>query len=149
MYYSDMKTYLYFAYGMNTNVDSMGHRCPAALDLGSATLLNHRYRFSRHADVLDAPPHDNVEGVLWDITKDCLESLDILEGYPSYYDRKTATVMHRGVLKEALVYFMQPGLSDALPSQSYLDMVLTGFYEHGISTYQIEQALIQAELTYD
>ena len=143
-----MKTYLYFAYGMNTNVDSMGHRCPAALDLGPATLLNHRYRFSRHADVL-TDPNTHVEGVLWDITKDCLESLDILEGYPSYYDRKVATVMHRGVLKEALVYFMQPGLNDALPGQSYLDMVLTGFYEHGISTVQIEQALVQAELSYD
>ena len=140
MYNSDMKTYLYFAYGLNTNVDSMGNRCPAALSLGSAILPNYQYRFSRHADVV--PNSDSeVLGVLWDITADCLESLDILEGYPDYYERKIVDVIHGGQVKQALVYYMTPGLVDAPPSDSYLNMVVEGFEQHGVDTKQIFKAL--------
>jgi len=135
-----MKTYLYFAYGLNTNLDSMGNRCPAALSLGHAILPNYQYRFSRHADVVPDPDSD-VQGVLWDITEDCLESLDILEGYPDYYERKTVDVLHGGQVKQALVYYMTPGLADAPPSQGYLDMVVEGFQQHGVDTKQIFDAL--------
>jgi gamma-glutamylcyclotransferase len=139
-----MKTHLYFAYGANTNLDSMAHRCPAALDLGPATLPNHYYRFSRHADVVPSQ-NQSVEGVLWDITDDCLAALDLFEGYPDYYDRKTVQVMHRGQLCDALVYFMQPGLNLESPSTGYLKMVMQGFAEHNIPTTQINQALAAAD----
>ena len=138
-----MKNYLYYAYGANSNIDSMAHRCPAALDLGPAQLHNYQYRFSRHADIV--PGVGTVQGVLWDITEDCLESLDLFEGYPEYYERKTVLVEHRGQLKEALVYYMTPGLIDALPSTGYLNLVLEGFQEHGIDTKQIFDALKTAE----
>ena len=36
-----MKQHLYFAYGMNTNVNGMAQRCPAAVSHGHAILLNH------------------------------------------------------------------------------------------------------------
>lgn len=143
MYNSDMKTYLYFAYGANTNLDSMGRRCPAALSLGSAVLPNYQYRFSRHADVVPTPASE-VLGVLWDITEDCLNSLDIFEGYPDYYERKTVEVIHNNQVKQALVYYMTPGLADAPPSQAYLDMVVEGFGQHGVDTKQIFKALNSA-----
>ena len=60
-----MKKY-YFAYGMNTNLDEMSYRCPTARPLGYATLLNHRFRFATHADVVPAL-ESVVHGVLWEI----------------------------------------------------------------------------------
>lgn len=142
-----MENYLYFAYGANTNVDSMAHRCPTALDLGPACLPNYQYRFSHHADV--APGPSVVHGVLWDITKDDLDALDRFEGYPDYYERKTVLVEHQGVLKEALVYYMTGNSTISPPSQGYLDMVLDGFEEHGVDTAQILEALKLSMDEYD
>lgn len=135
-----MKTHLYFAYGMNTNLDEMGYRCPAALSLGAATLLDHTFRFATHADVVENAGA-KTEGVLWEITKDCLDSLDVLEGYPVYYKRKFATVMHRGHAKDALVYYMTGNRSDYTPSKGYLDMLYEGYKDHGVSIDQIKLSL--------
>jgi gamma-glutamylcyclotransferase (GGCT)/AIG2-like uncharacterized protein YtfP len=135
---------LMFAYGMNTNSEQMGTRCPAALSLGHAILPKFEFRFARHADVVPSDRHE-VHGVLWDITDDCLDALDRLEGFPDYYDRTYVTVLHRGVAKSALVYFMQPGYPGELPADSYRDMVRSGYREHDVPTGQILRALTLAE----
>ena len=43
---------LYFAYGMNTNPRGMAQRCPGALSMGPARLIDRSFRFSTHADVV-------------------------------------------------------------------------------------------------
>lgn len=130
---------LYFAYGMNTNVTGMAHRCPAAVSFGRAQLLGHGFRFAGPADV-QRDPHCNVEGVLWDITDECLASLDALEGYPYFYDRKWAQVRWQDQELQAMVYYMQPGNQNAPPSSGYFEMLLEGYEEHGVSTHQLWEA---------
>lgn len=130
---------LYFAYGMNTNSQGMAHRCPAAVSFGRATLVGHRFRFAGPADV-QRDRHSDVEGVLWDITDQCLASLDALEGYPFYYDRKWAAVRFNDWEYQALVYYMQPGNRNSPPSSGYFNMVLEGYEEHGVSAHQLWQA---------
>jgi gamma-glutamylcyclotransferase (GGCT)/AIG2-like uncharacterized protein YtfP len=127
---------LYFSYGMNTNLASMAHRCPAARSLGYARLLDHRFRFATHADV-EPCKGTHVDGVLWEITPHCLESLDILEGYPHYYGCEYRPVEVRGKLQSALVYFMQPGVPSAPPHQGYFNMVLEGYRSHGVPVSQL------------
>lgn len=135
-----MKQHLYFAYGMNTNTEGMAQRCPAAVSHGHAMLLNHAFRFSTHADVVKCS-ESFVHGVLWTITDDCLKSLDMLEGYPYYYNRRYRRVLVGGRVVEALVYYMQPGNMDCKPSQHYFDMVHQGYTEHGVPTDQLHNAL--------
>jgi gamma-glutamylcyclotransferase (GGCT)/AIG2-like uncharacterized protein YtfP len=127
---------LYFAYGMNTNVDGMARRCPRAVSFGRARLLGHRFRFAGPADV-QRDRRVNVDGVLWDITDQCLASLDRLEGYPFYYDRKWARVQYQDQIVQALVYFMLPGHGNGAPGFDYFDMVLQGYNEHGVPTHQL------------
>ena len=127
---------LYFAYGMNTNVAGMAQRCPAAVSFGRAQLLGHRFRFAGPADV-QVNRFCRVDGVLWDITSECLRALDILEGYPYFYNRKWATVELDGERCEAMVYYMQPGNKNAPPSSGYFSMLLEGYEEHGVSTHQL------------
>lgn len=127
---------LYFAYGMNTNTQGMARRCPGAVAFGHARLLGHRFRFSGPADVQVDRGH-YVDGVLWDITDDCLKALDQLEGYPHYYDRKWAQVEHEQGEFRALVYHMQPGNRNSPPSSSYFNMVLEGYSEFGVPTDQL------------
>jgi gamma-glutamylcyclotransferase (GGCT)/AIG2-like uncharacterized protein YtfP len=134
-----------FAYGMNTNTDGMAKRCPNAISLGYARLLEHKFRFSGPADVVKHPG-SIVHGVLWDITPQCLASLDNLEGYPHYYDREYRTVEHWGEEVEALVYFMTPGHAERSPSKYYYDCLHEGYMEHGVPIRQIKRAAHRAKL---
>jgi gamma-glutamylcyclotransferase (GGCT)/AIG2-like uncharacterized protein YtfP len=130
----------YFAYGMNTNLGQMAVRCPKAQTLGHAVLPNYEFRFACHADILENDEYQ-VDGVLWDITDDCLKSLDALEGYPFYYDRKEVTVIHNNKSIKAITYFMLPGNIDSMPSQGYLDMLYEGYKENAVPVAQIKEAV--------
>jgi gamma-glutamylcyclotransferase (GGCT)/AIG2-like uncharacterized protein YtfP len=127
---------LYFAYGMNTNADSMAGRCPSAQSLGHARLLNHVFRFSQHADVI-AETGSYVDGVLWSITAQDLASLDLLEGYPTYYGRDQVQVSQGSRIFMALCYSMQSGQPDSAPSTRYMDLVLEGYAQHNVPTEQL------------
>lgn len=134
---------LYFAYGMNTNTQGMASRCPAAVAFGHARLLGHRFRFAGPADV-QVDRRDYVDGVLWDITEDCLRALDNLEGYPYFYGRKYATVEFEQGEYDALVYFMQSGHKNSPPSSGYFNMVLEGYEEFGVPTQQLWENVTQS-----
>ena len=130
---------LYFAYGMNTNLDGMAYRCPNAVSLGYAKLLEHKFRFAGPADVIKHPG-SIVHGVLWDLTPECLKSLDRLEGFPHFYDREYRKVEHLGEEIEAIVYFMQPGHSDSPPSNGYYQCLREGYHAHEVPTKQLKRA---------
>jgi gamma-glutamylcyclotransferase (GGCT)/AIG2-like uncharacterized protein YtfP len=130
----------YFAYGMNTNQNSMTWRCPGAISFGHARLLDHQFRFSHHADVV-VSPGESVDGVLWLIDQDHLADLDALEGYPSYYDRAVLPVEYQGNIIMAECYRMQPDNLDCGPSKGYLDMIFEGYQTYNIPNDQIWTAL--------
>ena len=129
-----------FSYGMNTNTEQMAARCPNSTSVGAATLEGYRFRFAGHADVVP-DPDSKVAGVLWEITGDCLDSLDTLEGYPYYYDRKTVEVSCGGKKYQSLVYTMQPGNPAAPPGRTYLHLVSEGYLQYGLDTGQLLEAL--------
>jgi gamma-glutamylcyclotransferase (GGCT)/AIG2-like uncharacterized protein YtfP len=135
-----MNTKLYLGYGMNTNLHEMAYRCPRARSLGHARLLNSAFRFATHADVV-VVPDCYVDGVLWSITDECLKKLDALEGFPHYYNRMEMAVEHDGEIKDAIVYFMNPGQPDGLPSQGYFDLLIEGYTQHNVPTDQLHNAL--------
>ncbi len=130
---------LYFAYGMNTNPNEMAHRCPGAVSMGRAQLLNHSFRFAQHADI---EPCDEsfVDGVLWQINEDHLKSLDLLEGYPHYYDRVVASVVHQARTYHVLVYRMQPGRKNYPPTLGYYTLIQEGYRAHDVPTDQLEHS---------
>lgn len=132
----------YFAYGMNTNAQEMAWRCPAAKDLGTARLDNHRLVFKYHADMIESPV-DTALGVLWRITPACLVALDQLEGYPYYYQRRTVEVVtESGCTVPALMYYMTNSDEPSEPSTGYYKLVLEGYTQHGISEKELEKGLI-------
>ena len=99
--------YLYFAYGSNLNVEVMNLRCPGAAELSAAVLPGWRLAERFYADVEPGEGSDCVNGALYAISADALESLDRCEGYPELYTRESLPVVDReGVRREALVYIM-------------------------------------------
>jgi gamma-glutamylcyclotransferase (GGCT)/AIG2-like uncharacterized protein YtfP len=127
---------LYFAYGMNTNHIEMSFRCPDAFALGHARLIDHAFRFAVHADVVPCEG-SYVDGVLWRITDRDLDSLDILEGYPTYYGRNSLRVSIESRIVQAVCYSMQPGRPDSPPSAGYMNMVQAGYEQHQVPTEQL------------
>ena len=135
----------YFAYGMNTNLGEMAHRCPNAQTLGHAILPGYKFAFHQHADVVDSK-EDEVNGVLWEITDECLAALDILEGYPQYYTRHTVDVKWRGKTVKAITYQMNPEYQvPATPSPGYFFMVSKGYAQHRVNAQQLHEAYATAK----
>lgn len=130
----------YLAYGMNTNLEQMTLRCPKAVSLGAAVLPDFRFVFKQFATVV--PDTGNFTlGVVWEITEDCEQALDRLEGYPTFYNKQLVTVFIDGVTHTVMTYLMYPEESLSLPSNSYYDMVAQGYIDHDISTDQLEDAV--------
>lgn len=135
-----MKTHLYFAYGANTNLESMSRRCPAARSLGAVVLEDYQFRFCYHADVVESSG-SRCHGVLWQVTDECLASLDRFEGYPDYYDRREVEIVYCGDRITAWVYVMTGQPEQCPPSDDYLRTLTVGYEEHGIGDLQLVEAL--------
>jgi gamma-glutamylcyclotransferase (GGCT)/AIG2-like uncharacterized protein YtfP len=130
----------YFSYGMNTNLAQMARRCPKAVSLGAAMLPGFRFEFKQFATVVPDYQSDSV-GVVWEITEDCEDALDILEGFPKYYTKQMVTVLIDGKPTTAMTYLMYPDEQLSLPSNSYYNMVADGYEDHGISLDQLNEAI--------
>jgi len=134
-----MKTKLYFAYGMNTNSEEMSYRCPTAVPMGKAVLHGYRFEFKSFATIVPSPKK-SVEGVLWTITEADEVALDILEGYPDFYDKKTVSVEHKGQPYIAMTYIMGPREKNRAPSDGYYSMVSQGYQQFGLNQRQLLEA---------
>ena len=136
---------LYFAYGANTNLDSMDYRCHGAESLGECILHGWRLRFAIHADIVP-DNSQKVHGVLWKISKEHLESLDIFEGYPRYYNRRILQIEYKSEIISAWAYYMISGNDESLPSIQYWNTVVNGYKDHFISIDQLTAAAAQANI---
>jgi hypothetical protein len=138
------KTHLYLGYGMNTNIDSMRYRCPDAVFINAVRLSDYRLRFAYHADVV-YERGSSVWCALWQISDEDLASLDILEGYPGYYQRKLVPTPSRyypaGLRSNSWIYYMAQNEPDAYPDNSYLNMLMEGYAECGMPKSQLVDAL--------
>jgi len=134
-----MKTKLYFAYGMNTNKEEMAYRCPSAVPMGKAILPGYRLEFKSFATIVPSPK-ESVEGVIWTITDTDELALDVLEGYPEFYDKKNVRVIHDDMNHIAMTYIMGPREKGYAPSDGYYSMVSEGYQTFGLSQQQLLDA---------
>ena len=123
---------------MNTNVEQMSIRCPTAVPMGKAILPGYRFEFKNFATIV--PDADSqVEGVLWTITDIDEQALDLLEGYPEFYDKKHVKVQ-QGIDYIAMTYIMNPREQGHAPSDGYYSMVSEGYQSFGLSQQQLLDA---------
>jgi len=123
----------------------MARRCPTATSLGAAVLPGFRFEFKQFATV-EADINSNVDGVLWELQPSDEASLDILEGYPVYYNKQMVDVIIDGKTVTAMTYLMYPEEKLSYPSQNYVDLLSEGYLAHGIDLDQIYSAV---ERVYD
>lgn len=136
-------TKLYFAYGMNTNLEEMAYRCPTSEAIGRAVLPGYRFEFKTHATITpDA--EQSAEGVLWRITDYDEQMLDILEGFPVYYTKKMVTILHHGIEYIAMTYIMNNNGQPSPPNDMYYATVSEGYQIFGINQKQLLEAKSRA-----
>jgi gamma-glutamylcyclotransferase (GGCT)/AIG2-like uncharacterized protein YtfP len=138
----------YFSFGMNTNLDQMATRCPTARCIGPAWIDDYEFVFRTHADIAESPG-SICYGVLWDISKADLKSLDKLEGYPYYYTRFRVRVNLGDHFVYAITYQMTDQTYIQEPSSGYLEMVREGYQANGVPTDQIDRAINMVCLSQD
>ena len=123
----------YFAYGSNMNASHMKERCPGIKRIGKSRLEGFRLVFNYHADIIPAAGC-SVHGGLWHITESHEKALDRYEGYPDYYGK-----YYQGGL---MFYRMIEASTDREPpAKWYLEMVVQGYCEFGLTQEDFEESL--------
>mgnify|MGYP003345597873 CR=1 FL=1 len=118
--------HLYFAYGANTNLDNMSYRCPNADVLGPAQIFGYRLVFRGCADI-EMDENGEVNGVLWLISDDDLESLDQFEGFPHYYLRQRVWINYNDELQKYLYTDPAIVLTEINQYQLYIYRILINY----------------------
>jgi len=90
----------YFAFGSNMDENQMLNRCPNSKFVGIGVIQDFKIGFTRFsagrdsavADILISPG-DCVWGVIYETTDEDLKRLDVFEGHPNVYRRRTETCL--------------------------------------------------------
>lgn len=134
------KNIYYFAYGMLTDPDYMG----AAEFVGPAELNGFKFTLYMYANV-ENNPGSKVVGALWRIDQDLLDELDMIEGYPSLYNRISVPVYAKGKMYKAQVYTMtsdtRKRLKKTYPSEHYIQTIIKGYKHAGLNLDQLYNSL--------
>ena len=142
---------LYFAYGSNLNHQQMKNRCSGARYIKKHTLNGYKLCFSHktnhsvygHANIIKNKKSE-VQGALWDITKNDEDKLDGYEGVDyNYYQKKYFTL--KG--KKVLVY-IQKIYTKRKPSSSYLHTIIEGYRNCNLDINHLKKRISNYTLSY-
>ncbi|KAJ7219518.1 Butirosin biosynthesis, BtrG-like protein [Mycena pura] len=125
---------LYFGYGSNLWIHQMNNRCPENKLLGTARLQDWRWIINGrgYANVIPSKG-DEVWALLYELSPSDEASLDVYEGVPESYVKKTLSVEYFGEggygemrdsdgrrLVDALVYVDVERVLDGPPKEEYI-----------------------------
>jgi gamma-glutamylcyclotransferase (GGCT)/AIG2-like uncharacterized protein YtfP len=130
---------IYAAYGSNLNHEQMSRRCPKAKFIGTGFLLNYRLVFRRVADIEYSEGFKTPVG-LWRVTNQCVESLDLYEGYPNMYGRNECKIYRgKGEYTKAFIYYMNSEGYET-PTTGYLQSIADGYEDCVLNPAYIREA---------
>lgn len=140
----------YLAYGSNLNIAQMKCRCPDAKPVGTATIKDYELLFkgSKTGAYLTIEPQKGsyVPVGVWEVTADDEEKLDLYEGYPTFYYKKTVCLPieffnGKGTAERtAFVYIMHEDRPLGVPSGYYIQVCRQGYHDFGFDMRLIYEA---------
>lgn len=129
-------------------MQQMKLRCPTSEYLGSGVIKDYELQFKgspRGAHATIAPKQGSSVPVgVWKIQTGDEKRLDLYEGYPNYYFKRTVPVTMEGRTIRGMAYIMDLKQDFGLPSPSYFYTVERGYHDCGLDTRVLERALDQA-----
>lgn len=141
------KEKIYIAYGSNLNLPQMAQRCPTAKVLGATEIKDYEllFRGSRTGSYATVEPCQgkSVPVLLWAVGKKDELALDRYEGYPTFYEKESMSVVMDGQSVDAFVYVMTAGHRLGMPSQQYVDTIAEGYKTAGFNVTVLENAITE------
>lgn len=139
---------LYIAYGSNLNIGQMAHRCPTAKIVGYTILHNWQLLFRGESTaVATIEPHmgSKVPILVWRLQEKDEAALDIYEGYPHLYYKKTLRITVNKRRVHAMVYIMEgTRYSYGIPSAEYFATIHEGYTAAGFDPAILRQAVLDS-----
>ena len=130
---------LYFAYASNLSKEYMLSRCPNATPVKRASLKGYKLVFNELADIV-IEENKYVKGAIYVISKQELEELDRLEGYPLLYNRVIIEVEDDlGSRYDAVTYIMEEKALQA-PPEHYYQLLVKGYEDWELEMEFLEEA---------
>jgi hypothetical protein len=142
---------VYGAYGSNMNVEQMSLRCPQARVIGTGTLENYRLTFrgcGRGVANVERKRGRTVPIVLWEVTPECEQALDVYEGFPRLYVKRVVDVLtSEGYVVRAMMYVMAKQYEGcpAAPANAYVSTIWQGYLANGLALAPLLAALCENE----
>lgn len=134
-----MKKSYYLAYGSNLNMAQMAFRCPEAKLIGKAVINDWMLLFTRNARgsgaYLTIKPckGKSVPVAIWEVSPSDVVSLDLYEGFPSFYYKRefTLRVKAKGRMRnvKAFAYIMNDAAVPGIPSENYIHTCAQGYHD--------------------
>ena len=134
----------YLAYGSNLNKAQMALRCHDAVPVGTAVLDNTKIVFRSNykgngVATLEKEHGCTVPIAIWAISESDEQHLDVYEGYPTLYTKKTVNITLGGKNEKAMIYLMNPGRPETHPSQSYYETIKQGYRDFRFDVHILSQ----------
>jgi gamma-glutamylcyclotransferase (GGCT)/AIG2-like uncharacterized protein YtfP len=141
----DERTKLYGAYGSNMTLEQMSRRCPKAIFVAKGILEGYKLTFrGKLKGVANIEPckGSEVPIVLWEITEECEEHLDLYGSYPNHYSKKEVKVNVNGNYETVMVYIMTGKYRNmtAVPTEHYFNVILRGYSDNEIDLKPLQLA---------
>lgn len=131
---------IYLAYGSNLDLQQMNRRCPDAVPVGLAEIPHYQLMFKGSKSGNYATIEKNVlckvPVLVWAISKADEKRLDVYEGHPTFYYKKTLPIENFKPLypekwqnppTEGMAYIMHEDRCLGMPSPQYLDVLYHGY----------------------
>ena len=114
-------------------------RCPDSWPIKKVMLKNYTLAFNELADII---PKENglVLGALYVVSKQEIEALDKLEGYPDLYDRQIVEVEDESGNKYDAVAYTMVEKDFKLPPDHYYEILEKGYEDWDIPKIHLEHA---------
>jgi len=124
-------------------------RCPTARFITRAKLKGYKFVYDGYSNTRNGAvaniikSNDNVvEGGIFEVDNDCIQSLDRYEGYPHSYQRQTVRVEDDNNNSYQVIVYLRTPQNLGKPSEEYRNIVLNGAYECGLSEGYIKDFIM-------
>ena len=135
-----MKKY-YLAYGSNLNVEQMKRRCPNAIKIGTTYINDYKLEFRYYLTIVRSIGSKVPVGI-WQVDENDEASLDIYEGYPSFYRKEYIEITFDNKKVNALVYIMNDVREKCKPSDVYLETCRQGYRDFDLDVSYLNNLIL-------
>lgn len=128
------KSRLYLAYGSNMNKVQMTKRCPGARVIDKTYLNNWKLTIPFYANI-EREKGGITPVLVWEITAEDENTLDVYEGYPKCYDKEELLIGINNTHTTAMAYIMteQHKNRGGIVREGYMESIIKGYLDAGFS----------------